>query len=105
MFGVFKNMFGQMDNKELAEAIKEGAVLVDVRTPAEFAEGSVKGAVNIPLDRVQSQLSTLKNKKSIVVFCKSGARSGQAKSILESNGIKNVINGGTWHNVYQIVNP
>jgi len=37
------------------------------------------------------------------VFCRSGNRSGQAKMILEQNGIKNVVNGGTWQNVSQFV--
>ncbi|MDV2466294.1 rhodanese-like domain-containing protein [Elizabethkingia anophelis] len=104
MFGIFKNMFSSTDNTQLSEAIKEGAFLVDVRTPAEFSTGSVKGAVNIPLDKVQSQLSKFKNKKSIIVFCRSGNRSSQSKSILERKGIQNVINGGTWHNVNNLVN-
>ncbi len=102
--GFFSALFGNTDNSQLTEVIKDGAFLVDVRTPAEFSTGSVKGAVNIPLDKVPSQLSKFKNKKSIVVFCRSGNRSGQAKSILENNGFQNVINGGTWQNVNQAVN-
>ena len=102
--GFFSALFGKTDNSQLTEVIKDGAFLVDVRTPAEFSAGSVKGAVNIPLDRVPSQLSKFKNKKSIVVFCRSGSRSGQAKSILENNGFQNVINGGTWQNVNQAAN-
>jgi rhodanese-related sulfurtransferase len=43
------------------------------------------------------------NKKNIVVFCRSGNRSGQAKVILENNGIKNVTNGGTWQDVNKFV--
>ena len=104
MFGILKNMFAPTDNSGLKEAVKNGAFLVDVRTPAEFSTGSVKGAVNIPLDKVQSQLSKFKNKKNIVVFCRSGNRSSQAKSILEQNGYQNIINGGTWQNVNQVAN-
>ena len=99
MFGILKNLFVQKDNKELKEAISNGAFLVDVRTPAEFSSGSVQGAVNIPLDKLPAQLKTLKNKKNLVVFCASGGRSSQAKRILEQNGIPNVINGGSWQNV------
>ncbi|MCD8540755.1 MAG: rhodanese-like domain-containing protein [Leadbetterella sp.] len=73
--------------------------MVDVRTPGEFSSGSVKGAVNIPLDRLPAQLDKFKNKNSIVVFCRSGNRSGQAKSFLNQNGFTNVVNGGTWENV------
>lgn len=104
MFGIFKNMFATKNNSKLIEALKNGAYLVDVRSPAEFSAGSVKGAINIPLDVVQNQLSKFKNKKNIVVFCRSGGRSGQAKNILESNGFQNVINGGAWKNVSSAIN-
>lgn len=77
----------------------KGTFLVDVRTPAEFAEGSAKGAVNIPLDKVEAELEQFKGKEAIVVFCRSGNRSGQAKYVLEQKGIQNIINGGTWQNV------
>ena len=99
MLGIFKNLFGQNDNTELKEVLTDNAYLVDVRTPSEFASGSVKGAVNIPLDKISGQLSKFKGKKNIVVFCRSGNRSSQAKSILEKNGFDNVVNGGTWQNV------
>lgn len=103
MFSMFKNLFSQ-DNGPVREALSVGAFLVDVRTPAEFSEGSVKGAVNIPLDEIPNQISKFKNKSSVVVFCRSGARSSQAKGILDKNGIQHVINGGTWQNVSQLVN-
>lgn len=102
MLGVFKNLFAQTDNNQLSEAIKEGAFLVDVRTPGEFAGGTANGAVNIPLDRISSQLSKFKGKKTIVVFCRSGNRSAQAKSILNQSGFNNVINGGTWQDVQRV---
>lgn len=97
--GLFSALFGSSDNSAITKAIKEGAFLVDVRSPGEFAGGSVAGAVNIPVDQVSQQIAKFKNKKTIIVFCRSGARSGQAKSILEKNGFKNVINGGTWQSV------
>jgi len=78
---------------------KKETFYVDVRTPAEFVQGSVKGAVNIPLDQIEKQLVKFKGKKNIVVFCRSGNRSSQAKAILEQNGIINVTNGGSWEDV------
>tara|TARA_R110002020_G_scaffold424648_1_gene633888 strand:- start:409 stop:717 length:309 start_codon:yes stop_codon:yes gene_type:complete len=101
--GFFSSIFGSTDNSKLLEAIQEGAFLVDVRSAGEFASGSAKGAVNIPLDRIGSQLSKFKGKKNIVVFCRSGNRSSQAKSILEQNGFQNVSNGGTYQNVSKCV--
>ena len=99
----FQQLFGGGQTADLRNIIDQGAFLVDVRTPGEFADGHVKGSVNIPLDRVPSQLSKFRNKKNIIVFCRSGGRSSQAKSILEQNGFTNVINGGTWNNVNQFV--
>jgi phage shock protein E len=78
---------------------KSETFYVDVRTPAEFAQGSVKGAINIPLDQIEKQLVKFKGKKNIVVFCRSGNRSSQAKAFLEQNGMKNVSNGGSWEDV------
>lgn len=97
------NLSGDGAITDLQSIINEAAFLVDVRTPGEFAEGHVNGSVNIPLDKVPAQLAAFKNKKNIVVFCRSGGRSGQAKSILEQNGFTNVINGGTWESVSQYV--
>lgn len=79
--------------------IKEGAFLADVRNPSEFAEGNVQGSTNIPLDQIAANLDIFKGKDNIVVFCRSGNRSGQAKSILEQNGFTNVTNGGTWQDI------
>ncbi len=101
--GLFSNLFGGGATADLKNIIDDGALLVDVRTPGEFAEGHVKGSVNIPLDKVTMELEKFKNKKNIIVFCRSGNRSGQAKTILEQQGITNVTNGGTWEAVNQFV--
>ncbi len=99
----FQKLFGSGTNDDLKQMISEGAFLVDVRSNAEFAEGHVKGSTNIPLDKVQSQIAKFKNKKNIIVFCRSGMRATQAKSILAQNGIVNVTNAGTWNKVNQYV--
>lgn len=101
---LFQKLFSRKPTVDLKLIIDEGTFLVDVRTAGEFAEGHVKGSVNIPLHTVSTQLSKFENKKNIIVFCRSGARSSQAKSILAKNGIINVINGGTWHKVNEFLN-
>jgi rhodanese-related sulfurtransferase len=83
----------------LNEIVKKGAFLVDVRTPEEFTSGHVDGSINIPLDTVHDNIEMFKNKSHIVVFCRSGNRSGQAKNILAQQGITNVTNGGPWQDV------
>ena len=101
--GFLQQLFGGGQTADLKKIIEQGAFLVDVRTPGEFAGGHVKGSVNIPLNTIPTQLAKFKNKKNIIVFCLSGGRSSQAKSILEQNGFTNVINGGTWNHVNQYV--
>ena len=99
MFGIFKTLFSQGASEGLRNALQKKAFLVDVRTPGEFASGSVPGAVNIPLDRVEQSLSRFKGHEAVVVFCRSGMRSSQALDILQRNGIKEVVNGGSWEKV------
>lgn len=99
MFGLFKNMFSENSAEELSTLIKNGAVLVDVRTPQEYSEGNVPKSLNIPLGELQQNLKKLNPQQDIIVFCRSGNRSSQAKSILEKNGFTKVVNGGTWQNV------
>lgn len=99
----FQKLFGGAPAVDLKSIIDEGAFLVDVRTAGEFSSGHVKGSVNIPLDTIPRQLTKFKNKKNIIVFCRSGMRSSQAKNILQQNGFTNVVNGGTWETVQRFV--
>lgn len=100
MFNFLNGIFGQSEQEaSLSEAISKGAFLVDVRTPQEVAMGTVQGAVNIPLDQLRARIREFDGKETVIVFCRSGNRSAQAKYFLEQAGYKNIINGGTWQNV------
>lgn len=69
------------------------AIIIDVREPDEFKESHFKNAVNIPLSELDKEISTLKAKKEpIVVYCRSGRRSGKALELLKKHGIK-AVNG------------
>lgn len=74
------------------------AVLVDVRTPSEFATGHIDQAINIDFENPSfaSEVKKLDTTKTYFVYCRSGNRSGQAVSIIKSNGIKNIyeLSGG-----------
>lgn len=77
----------------------EGATIVDVRTPGEFAGGSVADAINIPLNEVPERIAEFQNmKQPLILCCASGNRSGQACSYLNSQGIS-CHNGGSWLDV------
>ncbi|MDV7186129.1 rhodanese-like domain-containing protein [Lutibacter sp. TH_r2] len=100
-FGLFG---GGNSSASIEEYLKEGAVVIDVRTVEEFKSGHVNGSKNIVLNTIPTKVAEIKamNKKVIAV-CRSGARSGQATSFLADNGI-DVINGGPWQNVAKFVN-
>lgn len=69
-------------------------VLIDVRTPAEFSEGYIEGAVNIPLQELEQRLSDVPQGQTIVLYCRSGNRSGQAATILDNAGYGNIYDMG-----------
>ncbi len=78
-------------NKAL-EMSKAGAVLIDVRTPAEVAEGMAPGAINIPLQEIEQHLSEFPKDKDLLIYCRSGKRSMAASNFLIENGYGKVFN-------------
>jgi len=97
MFNFIKNLFGESAN--LQELYENGAVIIDVRTPAEFKSGHGKNAINIPLNTISSNIAKIKKyDKPVITCCRSGMRSGQAAGILKGEGVE-AYNGGTWQSV------
>ena len=84
--------------------VEEGALLLDVRTPQEYAQGHIEGAVNIPHDQVADEIEQIAELtggdegKAIVVYCRSGRRSGLAKETLAEHGYGRVSNLGGMSN-------
>ena len=80
----------------VTEYRNNNALIVDVRTPQEFKQGALRDSVNIPLNKLNAKVDELRKKgRPVITVCRSGMRSGQAKSILAQHGI-DVINGGPW---------
>jgi rhodanese-related sulfurtransferase len=105
MLNTLKELFGLRPKINYANLVKEGAIIVDVRSKGEFVGGHIKGSLNIPVDQLGSNLHQLKDKnKTIITCCASGMRSASAKSILTSNGYKNVFNGGGWNGLQNKIN-
>ena len=78
---------------------QQGALLVDVRSAAEFAGASAPGTVNIPLQELANRLHEIPTAVPVVLCCASGTRSGMAKLMLKKNGYKQVFNIGKWGNL------
>lgn len=96
MLQAIKNLFGLGPKVDFSELIKNGAVIIDVRSKGEYQGGHIKGSQNIPLDTLAANIAKLKKDKAIITCCASGMRSASAKSILKSKGFTEVYNGGGW---------
>lgn len=81
------------------QLVSQGAQLVDVRTPQEYADGSAEGAVNIPLQQIMRATNELDLAKPVVLFCASGGRSTQASVMLQGLGFSQIHNAGSLKNV------
>lgn len=77
------------------ELVAAGALLVDVRTPQEFAAGAIEGAINVPVDQIGSRLAELEPRdRPVVVYCRSGRRSAAAADTLFDAGFAQVYDLG-----------
>jgi len=78
----------------VAEKIKAGAKVVDVRSPEEFRDGFYAGAINIPLQDLGRRMAEIPKDKPVVLYCASGARSAMAARVLKQAGYADVVNAG-----------
>jgi rhodanese-related sulfurtransferase len=97
--GIFTALFGKKSKVDFGALIKNGAIIIDVRTPFEFNIGHIYKSKNIPLDKLISEINKLKKEQVIITCCTSGMRSASAKGMLKNAGYTNVHNGGSWTNL------
>lgn len=100
-FFILKSLLNRKDPKEtIQQALTNGALVIDVRTPAEFKSRAYPRAKNIPLGDLDQRINELGNKdQTIVLYCASGARSGSAKRRLIKAGYTNALNAGGLHSM------
>lgn len=96
MLNTLKQLFGFGPKIDYAQMVKNGAIILDVRSKGEYQGGHIKGSINISVDALSANLNKLDKNKTIITCCASGMRSASAKSILKSKGFENVHNGGSW---------
>lgn len=90
-FFLFTRRTGDVTGEDARKLVAAGAGLLDVRTGGEYRSGHLPGAVNIPVQELAGRLRDAGAKdRPIVVYCLSGARSAQAKRLLEANGFAQV---------------
>jgi phage shock protein E len=83
--------------KTIQELLREPSTkIIDVRSPGEFASEHLPEAINIPVEIIASKVEEIKSMNApILLYCRSGARSGMATSILKQAGLTDVFNGGS----------
>ena len=98
MLSFIKKLFAG-SSEDLEQAMLNGAVILDVRTPSEFNQGHYAGSKNIPLNEIKLKMDLIsKWNKPVITVCRSGTRSGIAQGILKAEGIE-VYNGGPWNSL------
>lgn len=91
-------------SSKVEDALRRGAIVIDVRTPQEFDQGKVSESINIPVDRIAANSERIKNMNRPVVFCcASGMRSSNAVKVMKDKGLKEGYDGGSWYNVLKII--
>jgi rhodanese-related sulfurtransferase len=86
----------EIDVNELAERLRAGARLIDVREPDEYTRGHVPGALSVPLAAVPDQLDLFRGESPTYVICQGGGRSRRACEFVEAHGVDAVnVEGGT----------
>lgn len=95
----------QIAAKDAAAYLKDGALVIDVRSPGEFDSGHLPTAINIPLDELESAMPRRVTDKSqvLLLHCQSGMRSGIAKQKLKGMGYTNAFNLGSFSRARDIV--
>ncbi|MFT6814921.1 MAG: phage shock protein E [Sphingobacteriales bacterium] len=104
MINTFKNLLGIGPKVNYSQLVKNGAIIVDVRSKEEFSGGHIKGSINTSVDTLKNNLNKLNKDKVIITCCASGMRSASAKSMLKSSGFNEVYNGGGWSSLNGKVN-
>ena len=97
---------GQVSARDAAAYLKNGALVIDVRTPGEFNARHLTNAINIPLDEIETAVpQRVKDKSQVLLLhCASGMRSGMAQKKLVSLGYTNAFNLGSYRRAESLVN-
>jgi len=105
MLQYFKNLLGIGKRKELLlESIRRGSYIIDVRTPQEYRAGHIQQAVNIPLELISKSADKIKKiGKPVITCCQTGSRSGRAARRLRKKSIPEVLNGGGWVSLKDLI--
>jgi rhodanese-related sulfurtransferase len=85
---------------QIKQAIRQGAVIIDLRTAYDYDQGHIPQAVNIPVDRIKANIGRIKDfRRPVILCCSTGDHCREAGDILRNAGVPSVINGGNWQSL------
>jgi phage shock protein E len=95
----------RISSKAAADRLRNGAVVIDVRSAGEFTAGHLPNAINIPLSEIETVISRKVQGKDqvLLLHCQTGTRSGEAKKKLKAIGYGNAFDMGSYGRAAQIV--
>lgn len=97
---MFDFFFG---NSKLKNALKRGAVVIDLRPPGRFDQGHIPDSINIPIDRIPINVARIKEMHVPIILCGDSADIRNARQRLQQYGVKDIYSGGSWTRVYKIL--
>jgi phage shock protein E len=91
-------------SEKIKDAMRRGAVVIDIRTAAEFDQGKVRDSINIPIDRININLKRIVQMNRPIVICSnSDSENDRVIDVLRANGVKEIYNGGSWTKLWRLI--
>jgi len=92
-----------LGNGKLREALRRGAIVIDIRTAAEFDRGKVRDSINLPVDRININLKRIVQMKRPIIICSnSDSENERVIDVLKANGVTEIYNGGRWTKIWRM---
>ena len=92
-----------LGNAKLKEALRRGAIVIDIRTAAEFDRGKVRDSINIPIDRININLKRIVQMNKPIIICSdSDSENERVIDVLKASGVTEIYNGGRWTKIWRM---
>ena len=91
-------------NGKIKDALRRGAIVIDIRTAAEFDRGKVRDSINIPVDRININLRRIVQMSGPIIICSdSDSENERVIDVLKANGVKEIYNGSNWTKLWRMM--
>jgi len=93
-----------LGNAKLKEALRRGAIVIDIRTASEFDREKVSDSINIPIDRININLRRIVQMNRPIIICSnSDSENERVIDVLKANGVREIYNGGNWTKMWRMM--